>query len=223
MIRFILIFLSFLLSTNVIASSGNNQIAIHPFVFDKFHYKADTSKPMGEIAFSKLGLTAVGLQARSNDKDEIPLSFLILGHKTSGNKFMPLQYVSGNDYFYKIELFDLDGDGTGEVFFWHGGGAHHMDLSIYKIKNNRLKLLFNGGSAEGLEVEDGVDWLLIKIYRDKFDVPGWSEASPTDRFEVWVWKEHKFEFDKKLSTVKSPQSIGEETQRYVNAYKEAVP
>ena len=223
MIRFILISLGFLLSTNVFASSGNNQIVIHPFVFSvghskQFQFKVDSSKAIGAFSFPKLGLTIVGFQARSNDNVQVPVSFMILGHMASGNKFIPLQYVSGNDYFYKIELFDLDGDGTGEVFFWQGGGAHHMDLSVYKIKNNRLKLIFDGGSAEGLEVVDEVEGLSIRIYRDKFDVPGWSEADPTDRYEVWGWKDHKFEFDKKLSTVKSPYKIGEESQRYLNKY-----
>ncbi len=218
MIKAVLLCLSLVMSSVGFAFSANREIVIHPFVFDKIQYKFDGTQAARAINFQKFGLMVVAFQARTNDETGVPAAFILLGKQTEGKEFRPIQYVSGNEYFNKLEMYDLDGDGIGEVFFWHQGGMHHMDLDVYKIEDSRLKRIFRGGSAEGIETLERPHAFSIKIYRDKFDVPGWSEATPTDRYEIWVWQKDKFVFDKKQSTVKSPQTIERVIKRYVDRY-----
>ncbi len=184
----------------------NNQIVTPSFTFNKLQYNP-TSDPQ-TLSLSD-SLVVVGFQARTADSVSVPTSFIALGKK-NGEKFKYLQYLSGNDYYSKLELHDLASDGISEIFFWSTGGAHHQDLDVYKIHNKKLEKIFTAGSACGLdELKDGRGRLsAIKIYFGKLDVPGWSYADcPSDRYTVWKWEKDKFIFDKKQSSVNEQSTV----------------
>ena len=86
---------------------------------------------------------------------------------------------------------DIDSDNLPEILFWSNGGAHHVDLSIYKIKNNRLNKIFKIGSACGINVTPKSNPLRIKVGIPKFDKPGWSYADEPD-WEMWIWNGKRF-------------------------------
>ena len=155
-------------------------------------------------------MIVVGFQARTADTEGYPASFVLLGTKIAEGKFRPLQYMSGNDYFNKIEMYDLDANGVGKIFLWSSGGAHYQDLGVYEIYDKKLIQIFDAGAGSACGIDELKDsrghFSAIKIYREKLDVPGWSEADcPSDRYEFWTWQKWRFVFDKKRSSVKSPQ------------------
>ena len=188
-----------------LAFAQHQQITIQPFIFENYKYKVDSDKKMDVVILPKGGLMVVGFQGRSDDETAVPRSFLVLGRQTDKHVFVPLQYLNGNDHYIKIEMYDLNGTGEEEIFFWSFGGTHYTDLEVYKIENNQLKEIFEAGSSCNVEILKTADSFAIKKEREKFDDPKWSYPDPSDRYEVWVWHNGEFEFSKERSTLASPE------------------
>ena len=148
----------------------------------------------------------------------VPWSFIAIGKEK--NDTLDLEYViPGNNYFYKIELKDMDNDGLYEIIFWQNGGVHYTNLDILKYHNGILELLFSNGSACSIEIEGNSYPYRIKIGRENWEKEGWDYASGEPLWQVYVWNGKEFIFSEKLSTVGREIDEKEAIQKYVDKVK----
>lgn len=164
--------------------------------------------------------TIIGFQAR-NVKDEIPISFIVIG-KEKNDELEPEYVIPGNEYFYTIELKDVDNDGLNEIIFWQNGGVHYTSLNILKYHNHTLKSLFSDGSACSIGIEGDVYPYKIKVGREQWEKEGWCYATGEPLWQVYVWNGKKFIFSKELSTDSHEISENEATERYVDKVMKAL-
>ncbi len=129
--------------------------------------------------------TISGFQGLSNDDVRIPVAFLVI------SKDETVQTISGNSYFTKFELIDIDNDGYSEIVFWSAGGAHYTQVDIYKYSKGQIKSIFSRGSACGIDLkkDDGV--YMIRVGQPIWDDPEWN-YSKEPLWETWKWTEDRF-------------------------------
>ncbi|MEI8348672.1 MAG: hypothetical protein WCI77_00825 [Candidatus Omnitrophota bacterium] len=200
------------------------------FVFEKIKYKISQHINFGKNITIQHDLdgdgmveTIVGLQAVADQEgvqEQFPRSFLIMGSDT-GDRLALHYIIPGNDYFEKLELKDMDGDGLSEIVFWQTGGDHYTSLDIYKYHKGNIKRIFHDGSSCSVRIEGYNYPYKIKVGREKWDEQEWCHAQGTERYEAYIWNGKKFVYRERLSTSKL---VGEEAaaSRYAKEMSERV-
>jgi len=162
----------------------------------------------------------LGFQAYSGPKVKAPASFMVLGKEEKG-KFILQHIIQGNDRFDKVELVDIDKDGSDEIVFWSGGGMHYTTLRIYRYNDAKLKCLFANGSACGIKFEPTGAIPAIRVGRANWDKEGWCYADEP-LWEVWEWKGKRFQYNRPQSTTLQAASEQKETGGLLGKYEEMV-
>jgi hypothetical protein len=145
--------------------------------------------------------TLVGFQAYAYTSDfKVPVAFIAIGKEVRG-RFDP-ELLMGNEYFKRIELYDIDGDKLPEILFWSEGGAHFVTLDIYKYQRGALQRIFGNASACSIEFEKDPKKPRIKIGREQWEKTEWTYKSGNFAYEIWEWDGSEFRYDEDSSTSK---------------------
>jgi len=127
------------------------------------------------------------------------------------------------DHIGEVEFIDLTKSGLKQIVAWSRGGMHYMNIAIYGYLYGKLYLLFQNGSACGIDTDFDTDRPVIKVGRANWGAKvitedgkeiNWSYASEP-LWQVYAWNGEEFVYDEKLST--TPEiSEKEEVQRFVD-------
>ena len=94
-------------------------------------------------------------------------------------------------YFKRVEFVDLNEDGFKQVAIYYDTEDNHINLGIYKIKNDRAIKIFSASSACDIETDFSSLLARVKVGKGKDGTDDCSSGTG-GYWDVWVYTGEKF-------------------------------
>lgn len=122
---------------------------------------------------------------------KITQPFHLIYKLSNGQYKLVKTIVSTDERLGEVRIIDINEDGLYEIAIFSQGGMHYESLSIYMYIDGKYELIFENGSACGIDLfpmTKLADSCTIKVGRANWEKKGWSYADEP-LYQVYVWTE----------------------------------